>query len=59
MTLYIPPPTAEQIAWDWAKKLSQGYSVKVTVTIDRGAWGCSEMSFDPKLVDQEGKKDGD
>ena len=58
MTLDIPPPTPEQIAWDWAKKLSQDYSVKVTVTIDRGAWGCSEMSFDPKLVDQEERKDG-
>lgn len=47
-TLYIPPPTVEAIAWDWAKKLSQEYGVKVTVTIDRGAWGCSEMSFNPK-----------
>lgn len=35
MKLFIPPPTAEQLASEWIEKLADEHQAKVTVTIER------------------------
>lgn len=46
MKLYIPPPTAEELAGEWAEKLADEHQVKVTVTIERYPPVSSTRSID-------------